>query len=140
MFSRSMNRTAPVPILPMLPEVKNSRWRPQTGSTYISASRQASIEIPTAKSMFSGSRNRMALVPILPDVNGSKKIQDGGRPLNRKYLYYSFRQDSIKIPMARPMLSGSKNRTALVPILPDVTGNKNSRWRPLNRKYLYLSF
>ena len=44
----------------------------KTGSTYISASIQDIIEIPTAKPMFSGSRNRMAQVPILSDVTGSK--------------------------------------------------------------------
>src|SRR5208282_3776458 len=44
-------------------------------STYISASIQYSIEILTAKPIFSGSRNRMAQVPILFDVTGSKQFK-----------------------------------------------------------------
>ena len=33
------------------------------------------IKIPTAKPMFSGSMNRMTLVPILPDVTGSQNFK-----------------------------------------------------------------
>src|SRR5208282_1359077 len=47
----------------------------KTGSTYISASIQYSIKILTAKPIFLGSRNRMAQVPILSDVTGSKKFK-----------------------------------------------------------------
>ena len=45
------------------------------GSTYISASIQYGIEILTANPIFSGSRSRMAQVPIQSDVTGSKTFK-----------------------------------------------------------------
>ena len=44
----------------------------QNRNTYISASIQDSIKILTAKPTFSGSRNGMALVPIMSDVTEVK--------------------------------------------------------------------
>src|SRR5208282_3338591 len=46
-----------------------------TGSTYTSAYRRDSIEIQTAKPTFSRSVNRMAPVPMPPDVTGSKTFK-----------------------------------------------------------------
>src|SRR5208282_1609463 len=43
----------------------------QTGSTYISASRQDSNAVPKANPPFSGSSNSMAPLRILSDVTGS---------------------------------------------------------------------
>src|SRR5208282_2946175 len=50
----------------------------QTGSSYISASRQDSNAVPTANPPFSGSSNQRALLQIVPDVTGSRF---GGRHL-----------------------------------------------------------
>ena len=44
----------------------------KTGSSYNSASRQDSNAVPTANPPFSGSRNQMALLRIVPDVTGSR--------------------------------------------------------------------
>jgi len=57
--------------------VVSQRWRPLTGGryeiTYISARTDDSNGISTATSTFSSFSNHVKLVPILPDVNGSRK-------------------------------------------------------------------
>jgi len=57
--------------------VVNQRWRPLTGSryeiTYISARTDDSNEISTATPTFVRFSNSVVIVPILPDVNASRK-------------------------------------------------------------------
>jgi hypothetical protein len=57
------------------PEVINSRWRRQTGCTFISASRQDSEEIPTAICMFLGSQKSIMLSERLHLETGSQKFK-----------------------------------------------------------------
>jgi hypothetical protein len=56
------------------PEVRNSRWRRQTGSTCISAAKDSN-EIPTANRMFPGSGNSMAISGRLYLGTGSQKFK-----------------------------------------------------------------
>jgi hypothetical protein len=68
-------------------EVRYSRWRRQTGSTFISASIQDSKEIPIAICMFLGSENTMAISRRLHLETGSQIFKIAAP--NRKYLYLS---------------------------------------------------
>ena len=70
----------------MQAEVRNPRWRVTDRHAYISASTQRSCMIPTAKSMFSRSKNSMKLFFYIVWCKWKPEIQDG-RPTNRKYLY-----------------------------------------------------
>jgi len=94
--------------------VVNQRWRPLTGNryelTYFSASTHDSNVIPTATLIFMRSSNSVELVPILPDVNGSRKSKmAAAKPevhvsqiVNmieskyQRYLYFVFEDGQLK--------------------------------------------
>ena len=72
----------------MQAEVRNPRWRLTNRNTYISTCTLRSDKIPTAISMFSGSRNSMKLFLILCYASGSQKSKMAAHKY-RKYSYLS---------------------------------------------------
>ena len=69
----------------------------QTGSTHISASRWDRNEIPTAKSAFSRSSNRMGIVRILSDQNRKWDVQYGGLQTGSKKSKMAVSKPEISI-------------------------------------------
>ena len=76
--------------------------------------------------MSSGSCFPLELITWLCDQTGSGKIQDGGRH-SLIACFFAPRQDSDKIPTAKPMFFGSSIPTGLVQRLCNQTGSGESK-------------
>jgi len=114
--------------------VVNQRCRQLTGSryeiTYISAS-TANNEISTATSTFSRFRSSVKLVPVLPDVNGSRKSKMAAvKPEVHVSQLVHYR---VEIPKAHVFEDGQLNGI-LGECCPTWAEAVNSRWPQLNRK------
>src|SRR5208282_430566 len=70
----------------------------QTGSSYISASRQDINAVPTANPRFSGSSNPMELWRIVPDVTGSRFLKMAAA---KPEVVISHLPDKISTPFQR---------------------------------------
>jgi hypothetical protein len=94
-------------------KVRNSRWRRQTGCTYISASRQDSEKIIIAICMFLGSGNSKLLSERLHIGTGSQKFKKAPA-ITGSTCSSAFIQDSKEIPEANPVFSGSMYSMAIL--------------------------
>src|SRR5664279_4285390 len=104
----------------------------------ISGSRQDSNDISTATSLFSGSRNPMVLLWILPVVAGSGKSKMAAF---KPDILISQLQDKIATKFQRLTLhfQGPATQWDWLEYCATKPEVKNPIWRPTNRIYLYLS-
>ena len=94
--------------------------RRQTGSTYISACRPDSNEIPTATPMFLGSGNTVLVFFNPIRCNRKSEIQHGGRQTGSTYI------SACRNFNGYPMFSGSGNMMLLLWMLSTVAGSHKS--------------
>jgi hypothetical protein len=95
------------------PEIRNSRWRRQTGNTCISPSRQDGKEIPTVICMFSVSRNSVVLSKTIDVETGSEDFKMAAAKTGYTCISASM-QGNEEMPKANFRFSRSDNSVALI--------------------------
>ena len=109
-----------------------------TGSTYISACRPYSNEIPKANTMFFGSGIPMVPLQTMSDVSGNRKSKMAVTSTGSTYIS-ACRPYSNKIPKANTMFFGSGIPMVPLRTMSDVSGNRKSKMAVTSTGSTYIS-